>query len=104
MTYARKKKSEGPIDIKDKRKPRKNEKEGGDTDTQSDMEIKEVKRSGQNILPTIDELVHRIKEFVGLSSVGRKYPLCNEENKKKLKTHLCGACISFVELVVNYME
>lgn len=88
VTYARKKKSEGPVDKKDKKKPKKDEKEGDNTHTQSDMEIKEARRSGRNVLPTTDELVHRIKEFGGLSGFGRKYPLCNEEDKRKIEDAL----------------
>lgn len=88
VTYARKKKHEGKVDTKPNKKPKKDEKEGDNTDTQSDVDIKEARRNGRNVLPTIDELVHGIKEFGGLFGVGRKYPLCNEENKIKIEDAL----------------
>lgn len=85
VTYARKKKREGTIDTKANKKPKKDEKEGDNIGTQSDVEIKEVRRSSRNLLPTVDELVHGIKEFGGLSGVGRKYPLYDEEDKRKIE-------------------
>lgn len=88
VTYARNKKSEGTVDTKAKKKPKKDEKEGDNTDTQSDVEIKEVRRSGRNVVPIVDKLVHGIKEYGGLSGVGRKYPLCNKEDKIKIEEAL----------------
>lgn len=80
VAYGRNKKHEGIVD-----------KEGDNTDIQFDVEIKEVRRSSRNALPTIDELVHGIKEFGGISIVGRKYPLCNEDNKRKIEdTLMCN--------------
>lgn len=84
VTYTRKKKSKVKVHTKIK----KDEKEGDITDNQSDVEIKEVRRSGRNKAPTVDELVHGIKEFGGLSSVGRTYSLNNEEYKRKIEEAL----------------
>ncbi|XP_059067463.1 uncharacterized protein LOC131858286 [Cryptomeria japonica] len=88
VTYERKKKNERSIDTKAKKKPNKDEKEEDNSDTQSNVVIKEVKRSGRNVAPIFDELVHGIKEYGGLVGVGRKYPLCNEEDKRKIEDAL----------------
>ncbi|XP_059070777.1 uncharacterized protein LOC131860388 [Cryptomeria japonica] len=54
-----------------KKKPKKDEKEDENSDTQSNVVIKEVRRNGRNVAPTIDKLVHGIKQYGGLDSVGR---------------------------------
>lgn len=88
FTNARKKRNERIVDTKAKKKPKKDEKEGDNFDTQSDNIVKEVRRSGRNVAPTVDELVHGIKEYGGLASVVRKYPLCNKEDKRKIEDAL----------------
>lgn len=71
-----------------RRSPRKMKKEDDNSNTQSDVVIKEVKRNGRNVAPTIDDLVHGMKEYGGLASVGRKYPFYNEEDKRKIEDSL----------------
>lgn len=71
VTYSREKNSEGKIDSKLK----KDEKGGDITDTQSDVEIKEVRRSGRNKAPIVDELVHGIKELEVWQVLGEHIPL-----------------------------
>lgn len=88
VTYVRKKRNERIFDTHAKKNPKKDEKEGDKSNTQSDIIVKEVRRSGRNVAPIVDELVHRIKECGGLASVGRKYPLCNEEDKIKIEDSL----------------
>lgn len=80
VNYTRKKKSDP--------KPKNDEKGGDITDTLSYVEIKEVRRSGRNKAPKIDELVHGIKEFGGLGRVGRRYSISNEEDKRKIEEAL----------------
>lgn len=77
VTYTRKKKSDS--------KRKKDEKDGDITNTLSNVEIKEVRRSGRNKAPIVDELVHGIKESGGLSSVGKRYSLSSEEDKRKIE-------------------
>ncbi|XP_059074853.1 uncharacterized protein LOC131874915 [Cryptomeria japonica] len=50
VTYARKKKNERTVDTKAKTKPKKDEKEADNSDTQSDKIVKEVRRSVEDIV------------------------------------------------------
>lgn len=77
VTYTRKRKTDPKL--------KEDKKEGG---TGLDVDVKEVRRSERNKAPTINEMVHGIKEFGGLSGVGRRYSLSNDEDKRKLDESL----------------